>query len=46
MGNIPVLSPTEVVSILLLQLGFIETRQKGSHKRFRREENHSSFLGW
>jgi len=34
MGNIPVLKPSEVVAILL-KLGFIETRQRGSHKQFR-----------
>ena len=34
MGNIPVLSPREVVAILEL-LGFEQVRQKGSHKQFR-----------
>jgi predicted RNA binding protein YcfA (HicA-like mRNA interferase family) len=34
MGNIPVLKPNEVVSILL-KLGFTEVRQRGSHKQFR-----------
>ena len=33
MGNIPVLKPNEVVAILL-RLGFIEVRQRGSHKQF------------
>jgi predicted RNA binding protein YcfA (HicA-like mRNA interferase family) len=33
-GNIPVLKPQEVVKLLLL-LGFIEVRQRGSHKQFR-----------
>jgi len=35
MGNIPVLKPSEVVSILE-KLGFREVRQRGSHKQFRR----------
>ena len=34
MGNIPVLKPPEVVRILE-KLGFIEIRQRGSHKQFR-----------
>ena len=34
MGDIPVLKPNEVVSILL-KLGFTEVRQRGSHKQFR-----------
>jgi predicted RNA binding protein YcfA (HicA-like mRNA interferase family) len=34
MGNIPVLKPHEVVAILI-KLGFIEVRQRGSHKQFR-----------
>jgi predicted RNA binding protein YcfA (HicA-like mRNA interferase family) len=34
MGNIPVLKPTEVVAILQ-KLGFVEVRQRGSHKQFR-----------
>jgi predicted RNA binding protein YcfA (HicA-like mRNA interferase family) len=34
MGNVPVLKPNEVVSILE-RLGFMEVRQKGSHKPFR-----------
>jgi len=34
MGNIPVLKPAEVVTILL-KLGFSEVRQRGSHKQFR-----------
>ena len=31
MGNIPVLKPGEVITILL-QLGFVEVLQRGSHK--------------
>ncbi len=34
MGDRPVLKPREVIAILE-RLGFIEVRQKGSHKRFR-----------
>lgn len=34
MSNIPVLKPVEVVNILY-KFGFIETRQKGSHKQFK-----------
>jgi predicted RNA binding protein YcfA (HicA-like mRNA interferase family) len=34
MGNIPVLKPREVVLLLEL-LGFVEVRQRGSHKQFR-----------
>ncbi len=34
MGNIPVLKSAEVISILQI-LGFVEVRQRGSHKQFR-----------
>jgi len=34
MGNIPVLKPNEVITILI-KLGFTEVRQRGSHKQFR-----------
>ncbi len=37
MSNIPVLKPQEVVRILE-GLGFVEVRQKGSHKQFRHED--------
>ena len=37
MSNIPVLKPQEVVRILE-NLGFVEVRQKGSHKQFRHED--------
>jgi len=37
MGNIPVLKPQEVVR-LLENLGFVEVRQRGSHKQFRHED--------
>jgi predicted RNA binding protein YcfA (HicA-like mRNA interferase family) len=33
-GNVPVLKPSEVISILIA-LGFSEVRQRGSHKQFR-----------
>ena len=34
MGTVPVLKPREVVAILEA-LGFVELRQRGSHKQFR-----------
>lgn len=34
MGSLPVLKPHEVVQ-LLEKLGFMEVRQRGSHKQFR-----------
>lgn len=34
MGTLPVLKPAEVVAILK-RLGFVEVRQRGSHKQFR-----------
>jgi predicted RNA binding protein YcfA (HicA-like mRNA interferase family) len=34
MGNIPVLKPREV-SRILENLGFVEIRQRGSHKQYR-----------
>lgn len=34
MGNLPVLKPREVVTLLEI-LGFTEIRQRGSHKQFR-----------
>jgi predicted RNA binding protein YcfA (HicA-like mRNA interferase family) len=37
MSSIPVLKPQEVVR-LLENLGFLEVRQKGSHKQFRHED--------
>ncbi len=33
MGNVPVLKPREVVRILE-RMGFVEVRQRGSHKQF------------
>jgi len=37
MGNIPVLKPAEVVAILQ-KIGFVEVRQRGSHKQFRHSD--------
>ena len=37
MGKIPILKPQEVVRILN-NLGFVEVRQKGSHKQFRHQD--------
>lgn len=34
MGDVPVLKPREVAA-LLEQLGFLEIRQRGSHKQYR-----------
>ena len=34
MGNLPTLKPREVVA-LLEALGFVEARQRGSHKQYR-----------
>lgn len=41
MGNIPVLTPREVVSILN-RLGFEEARQRGSHKQFRHQDGRAT----
>ncbi|WP_373528756.1 type II toxin-antitoxin system HicA family toxin [Nostoc sp.] len=37
MSKIPILKPQEVVRILE-SFGFVEVRQKGSHKQFRHED--------
>lgn len=37
MKNSPVLKPKEVVTILE-KLGFVEVRQRGSHKQYRHED--------
>ena len=34
MGSLPVLKPSEVIRLLQC-LGFVEVRQRGSHKQFR-----------
>ena len=41
MGNIPVLKPQEVISLLERQ-GFVEIRQKGSHKQFRHPDGRTT----
>ncbi|HAX74963.1 MAG TPA: hypothetical protein DCY88_03795 [Cyanobacteria bacterium UBA11372] len=41
MSNIPVLKPQEVVRILE-NLGFVEVREKGSHKQFRHEDGRAT----
>ena len=40
-GNLPVLKPREVITILK-KLGFIEVRQRGSHKQFRHSDGRST----
>ena len=37
MGPYPILKPREVISILE-KLGFVEIRQKGSHKQFKHKD--------
>lgn len=41
MGSIPVLKPREVAAILL-RLGFVEIRQRGSHKQFRHADGRAT----
>ena len=41
MGNVPVLSPHEVIR-LLRALGFEEVRQRGSHKQFRHADGRAT----
>ena len=41
MSNIPVLKPQEVVRALK-NLGFVQVRQKGSHKQFRHEDGRAT----
>ena len=41
MGKLPVLKSGEVVAILE-KLGFVETRQRGSHKQFRHADGRST----
>ena len=41
MGSVPVLKPRELVA-LLEALGFIEARQRGSHKQFRHADGRST----
>jgi predicted RNA binding protein YcfA (HicA-like mRNA interferase family) len=37
LGNVPVLKPREVVA-LLEALGFVEVRQRGSHKQYQHQD--------
>lgn len=41
MGKVPVLKPREVITILET-LGFVEVRQRGSHKQFRHQDGRST----
>jgi predicted RNA binding protein YcfA (HicA-like mRNA interferase family) len=41
MGKHPVLKPREVAAILE-KLGFVEVRQRGSHKQYRHEDGRST----
>ena len=41
MGSIPVLKPREVVEALE-RLGFVEIRQRGSHKQFRHADGRTT----
>jgi predicted RNA binding protein YcfA (HicA-like mRNA interferase family) len=41
MGKLPALKPREVVTILQ-KLGFVEARQRGSHKQFRHADGRST----
>ncbi|MBI2430265.1 MAG: type II toxin-antitoxin system HicA family toxin [Ignavibacteriales bacterium] len=41
MSSVPVLKPSEVVKILQ-RLGFVEVRQRGSHKQFRHSDGRAT----
>jgi predicted RNA binding protein YcfA (HicA-like mRNA interferase family) len=41
MGKYPVLKPREV-AVVLEKLGFVEARQRGSHKQFRHSDGRST----
>jgi predicted RNA binding protein YcfA (HicA-like mRNA interferase family) len=41
MSNLPVLKPREVVAILK-KLGFVEVRQRGSHRQYRHPDGRST----
>jgi predicted RNA binding protein YcfA (HicA-like mRNA interferase family) len=45
MGMYPVLKPREVVAILE-KLGFVELRQKGSHKQYRHSDGRSTTVSF
>jgi len=42
-GSVPVLSPREV-AVLLERKGFVEVRQRGSHKQFRHANGRSTTI--
>ena len=41
MGHIPILKPQDVVS-RLISLGFVQVRQRGSHKQFRHTDGRNT----
>jgi predicted RNA binding protein YcfA (HicA-like mRNA interferase family) len=41
MGRVPVLKPREVIAILEA-LGFVQVRQRGSHRQFRHRDGRST----
>jgi predicted RNA binding protein YcfA (HicA-like mRNA interferase family) len=43
-SGIPILKPQEVVAILI-RLGFVEVRQRGSHKQFRHSDGRGTYQG-
>lgn len=43
MGKLPVLKPREVIK-LLEKKGFVEVRQKGSHKQFRHSDGRATTI--
>lgn len=43
MGNLPVLKPREVAAILE-KLGFVEVRQRGSHKQYRHADGRGTTI--
>ena len=43
MGNVPVLKPQEVIKILEA-IGFVEVRQRGSHKQFRHADGRGTTI--
>ena len=45
MGKSPVLKPREIAAILE-KLGFVNVRQRGSHKQYRHEDGRSTTLAF
>jgi predicted RNA binding protein YcfA (HicA-like mRNA interferase family) len=43
MGNLPVLKPREV-AVILEKLGFVEVRQRGSHKQYRHADGRGTTI--